>query len=199
MTINKENLTGLATAASQTTAQTSLTAIQGATGTTADAAVTSDSNGTLPAFLRGLVKILASVWDSTNSRLHVGVTADPPTSANILCGVASANGTIITIPANRVWAGWVSINATLMVAASGASVSSRAGVSTAGATVTPAAGVLLGVFVSAPTQLSTTTAQVTNSDRTYAVIAAGTSAATLVLAVNSASAASASAVGVLIA
>lgn len=122
-----------------------------------------------------------------------------PRTADILCGVASTATTIITIPANRVWAGWISLNATLTLAASATAVSSRATVSVAGGTATPAAGVLLGVFVSAPTQLSTTTAQVANSDRTFAVISAGSSAATVTLQINSASAASASCVGELIA
>lgn len=169
-------------------------------GSTSDTAVTSDTSGTHTGFLRGLVKILASVWDSTNNRLKVGVAKDVPTSANILVGCSSSNGgTIITIPANRVWAGWVSINASLAVAASGAAVSSRATVSVAGATATPAAGVLIGVFVSVPVQGTGTTAQVTSSDRTYVVIAAGASSATLTLQVNSASAASATASGELIA
>lgn len=134
------------------------------------------------------------------SRTSSPLGPNVPNPADILVGSTITNGgTIITIPANRVWAGWVSINATLAVAASGAAVSSRATVSVAGATATPAAGVLVGAFVSVPTQLAGTTAQVTNSDRTYVVIAAGSSAATLTLQVNSASAASATASGVLIA
>lgn len=44
-----------------------------AEGTTTDAAVTTDVNGTLSGKLRGLVKILADVWDSVNHRLHVNV------------------------------------------------------------------------------------------------------------------------------
>jgi hypothetical protein len=46
-------------------------------GATTDIAVVSDSNGTISGKLRGLVKILASVWDSVNGRLKVdgsGVT-----------------------------------------------------------------------------------------------------------------------------
>lgn len=46
-----------------------------AEGATADAAVTSDTAGTLSAKLRGLVKILASVWDSVNGRLKVDGSA----------------------------------------------------------------------------------------------------------------------------
>lgn len=48
-----------------------------AQGAIADAAVTSDVNGTLSAKLRGLVKILADAWDSANHRIKVdgsGVT-----------------------------------------------------------------------------------------------------------------------------
>lgn len=121
--------------------------------------------------------------------------------ANLLSGAASSNGaTIITIPAGRVWAGSVSLNCTLTVAASGAAVSSGATVSIAGSTATPAAGVILRVWVSAPAQQAGTTAQVANNDHIpLLVIAAGTSAATLTLQTNSTSAAAATAAGVLIA
>jgi hypothetical protein len=119
-------------------------------------------------------------------------------AANILVGCVSTATTIITIPAGRTWKGRISLNATATVAASGAAISSRATVSTAGATVTPAAGVVLGVYVSVPAQLSTTTGQVANSDQTDITVVAGTSAATLTLQINSASAASATASGVLL-
>lgn len=120
--------------------------------------------------------------------------------ANILAGNATTSGTIITIPAGRTWAGWVSLNASLMVAASGAQVSSRPTVSIAGAGATPAAGVIFGVWVSVPAQGTGTTGQVTANDRTFLVVAAGAgAAATLTLQPNSASAASATASGVLIA
>jgi hypothetical protein len=46
-----------------------------AQGTTTDAAITTDSNGTVIGFLRGIVKILASVWDSINGRLKVDGSA----------------------------------------------------------------------------------------------------------------------------
>jgi len=46
-----------------------------AEGFTTDAAVVSDSNGTVSGKLRGLVKILASVWDSVNGRLKVDASA----------------------------------------------------------------------------------------------------------------------------
>lgn len=42
-------------------------------GSTTDAAVTSDANGTLSAKLRGLVAILADVWDSANDVLKVRI------------------------------------------------------------------------------------------------------------------------------
>lgn len=44
-------------------------------GALADAAVVTDANGTLSGKLRGLVKILASVWDSINGRLKVDGSA----------------------------------------------------------------------------------------------------------------------------
>ena len=42
-----------------------------AQGTTTNAAITTDSNGTVIGFLRGLVKILGSTWNPTESRLRV--------------------------------------------------------------------------------------------------------------------------------
>lgn len=42
-------------------------------GSTADAAVSSDTTGTLSGKLRGLVKILADVWDSTNHWLKISI------------------------------------------------------------------------------------------------------------------------------
>ncbi len=47
-------------------------------GATTDAAVTTDVAATQAAKLRGLVKILADVWDSVNQRLKVAVTAALP-------------------------------------------------------------------------------------------------------------------------
>ena len=44
-------------------------------GATTDAAVTSDSNGTISSKVRGLVKILADVWDSASHRLKVLVSS----------------------------------------------------------------------------------------------------------------------------
>lgn len=60
-------------------------------GAIADAAVVSDVVGTLSAKLRGLVKILASVWDSVNGRLKVdgsGVTQPVSGTVSISGGVA---------------------------------------------------------------------------------------------------------------
>lgn len=53
-------------------------------GTTTDAAVTTDVVGTLSAKLRGLVKILGSVWDSANGRLKVdGSAVTQPVSGSL--------------------------------------------------------------------------------------------------------------------
>lgn len=57
-----------------------------AEGATTDAAVVSDANGTVSGKLRGLVKILADVWDSVNHRLKVdgsGVTQPVSISATV--------------------------------------------------------------------------------------------------------------------
>jgi hypothetical protein len=45
-----------------------------AEGRTTDAAVTGDNPGTISAKLRGQMKILTDVWDSTNHRLQTAVT-----------------------------------------------------------------------------------------------------------------------------
>jgi hypothetical protein len=51
-------------------------------GANADAAVVSDVSGSISAKLRGLVKMLADVWDSTNHVLKISVDADTRVSAN---------------------------------------------------------------------------------------------------------------------
>lgn len=45
-------------------------------GSLADAAITSDAAGTVSGKLRGIVAILADVWDSLNNRLRVGIHDD---------------------------------------------------------------------------------------------------------------------------
>lgn len=61
---------------------TSLAAIEAVEGTTADAAITTNAVGTISGKLRGLVAILANVWDSVNSRLNVAVASSAlPTGA----------------------------------------------------------------------------------------------------------------------
>ncbi len=61
-------------------------------GSTTDAAVTTDTTGTLSSKLRGLVAILSSVWDSGNGRLKVdGSAVTQPISGDV--GVLSVTGT----------------------------------------------------------------------------------------------------------
>lgn len=58
-------------------------------GVTTDAAVVSDANGTLSGKMRGLVKILADVWDSVNHRLKVdGSGVTQPVSISTLIAQA---------------------------------------------------------------------------------------------------------------
>lgn len=54
--------------------ETTLGAVNTNAGAVADVAITSDVNGTISAKLRGLVKILADVWDSVNHWLKVSIT-----------------------------------------------------------------------------------------------------------------------------
>lgn len=63
-------------------------------GTTSDAAVTTNTTGTLSGKVRGLVAILADVWDSVNHRIGVAVGSLPadPLGANA-DAAATAGGT----------------------------------------------------------------------------------------------------------
>lgn len=60
-------------------------------GSLADPAITTDSAGTINGKLRGLIKILATVWDSTNGRINVSVLTPP---------LGSASGTISGVSQN---------------------------------------------------------------------------------------------------
>jgi len=127
-----------------------------------------------------------------------------PAAANILDGNATADAaTIITIPQNRIWVGSVTLSAAVVIAA-GASpaVNALPNVTTTGASATPAAGaVVLGLAISLPANLAgSVTGDGANDVVTIwpvTVYAGATAAATLKLNFNSASAASATAVGYL--
>ncbi len=103
-----------------------------------------------------------------------------PDPSNILCGKYDSEdgsaGTLITIPAGKVWRGWITLNATGSVAAGAAAVSSKATAQLSGSgTPTPAtATVLLDVRISVP-PLSAATANtaglaVSNADRTFVTL-----------------------------
>lgn len=62
-----------------------------AEGATTDAAVTGDVSGSVSAKLRGLSKILNSVWDNVNNRLNVAVVSPPGIS---YFGSSVANGVL---------------------------------------------------------------------------------------------------------
>lgn len=73
-----------------------------AEGATTDAAVVSDSNGTLSGKLRGLVKILADVWDSVAHKLNVAISGSisnttfastQGTSPWVVSGAVTTSGT----------------------------------------------------------------------------------------------------------
>lgn len=64
-----------------------------AEGSITDAAVVSDANGTLSGKLRGVVKILADVWDSTNHLLKVVARSEQytaPATGEVAGSVSSA-------------------------------------------------------------------------------------------------------------
>lgn len=78
-----------------------------AEGSTTDAAVVSDANGTISGKLRGLVKIFADVWDSVLHRLKVSVpdgvavtSSTLPTGAATEATLAEIGADIDTIEAN---------------------------------------------------------------------------------------------------
>lgn len=64
-----------------------------AEGATADAAVVTDTTGTVSGKLRGLVKIFASVWDSTLGRLKTSTVGSIRTTS----GVLTLNGDTLSI------------------------------------------------------------------------------------------------------
>ena len=141
----------------------------------------------------------------------IGVTGSPlitapidavPAIANIVSGRATADAaTIITIPAGRTWKGKVTLAASLSAALNTAAVAAVPTVSIAGAGATPAAGAILGRPLHVP--LSTATA--TNgsyvagtADTDLIVTAPAGNAVTLTLQLGGATAASATAAGVLL-
>lgn len=76
-------------------------------GTTTDAAVVTDANGSISSKIRGLVKIFADLWDSTNHKLitapstdviYNGNTALTPKFAKI---ALSATGTVVALVSNK--------------------------------------------------------------------------------------------------
>ncbi len=63
-------------------------------GTLADAAIVTDANGTVSGKLRGLVKMIASVWDSVNGRLKVdGSAVTQPVSGTFWQATQPVSGT----------------------------------------------------------------------------------------------------------
>ena len=70
-------------------------------GALADAAVTTDANGTLSGKLRGLVKILADIWDLVNHRIKVdGSGVTQPVSGTFWQATQSVSATSLPLPAN---------------------------------------------------------------------------------------------------
>jgi hypothetical protein len=151
---------------------------------------------------------IADVWDATHHRLKVGVPA--PVTADILTGkfnsVDGSSGTLLTIPAGRVWRGWLTLNATGSVAQGAAAIGSHVTVQLSGSgTPTPAtATVLLDVFIAVPSQTAATAGTtglcVSNRDSQYVTLFADASNALLVTVTkNSVTSFAATAFGELIA
>jgi hypothetical protein len=126
-----------------------------------------------------------------------------PTAANILTGTSSTDaGTIITVPANRIWKGSLTLSGTVTVAAgANAAVTANPNVTVTGATATPAATTIVNqLMIDVAANLAGGTNGSSACDTATVpnlVIVAGTSAATLQLHTGSASHASATAAGYL--
>lgn len=74
-----------------------------------------------------------------------------PAAANVVGGATQADGvTLVTIPANRTFQGWIAIQGTLLVAAGGIAAAGNARVDTAGAGALPFVGSLARVDLSLP-------------------------------------------------
>lgn len=69
-------------------------------GATTDAAVTSNTTGSLSAKLRGLVAILADVWDSTNHQLKIAVTSQIISQTSAVTRVAASTTTVALFTTN---------------------------------------------------------------------------------------------------
>ena len=130
------------------------------------------------------------------SSLPVAITnASPsaaPSSANILAGSVIDDSAIITIPANRIWYGWISLTAAL----AGASSTSTVSVNTTGTGVIPADTVnLLALTLST----GTTNDGIALDARTpYIYVYAGSTAATLDVTIDGAATNAATAYGFLL-
>lgn len=129
-----------------------------------------------------------------------------PNPANILCGkftdVDGNTGTLITIPAGRVWKGKITLNVTGSVAASGTAVNSKASLQVSGSgTPTPASGqVLLSVGISIPAQGTGTTGAAANRDEQDVILYAdAANSLAVTVTKNSVTGFSASAFGQLVA
>lgn len=99
-----------------------------------------------------------------------------PAPSNILCGkfnsADGSTGTLITIPAGKIWRGWLTLNAVASVAASGTAVNSHATIQVSGSGApTPATGqVLVDVFVSVPAQTASSTGQLASRDSQFVTL-----------------------------
>lgn len=119
---------------------------------------------------------------------------------NILCGLATASGgTIITVPAGRIWIGTVTISASAIVASGGAAVTASARVSVLGAGANPPAGDYVRLDLVSPASLLAAIGTGCNSSISAPLIVAAPVGNSVELRLNSTNCAaqSASACGVL--
>lgn len=117
----------------------------------------------------------------TSSALPVAPSAVPvlPPATNVVAGTAVNTGTIITIPANRTWYGYVNVSASYHSATQSQAV---VGVNTTGTGVVPAAaGKILELRLSVAGPAAGETAAYDTMVTPYFAVYAGSGAATIAL------------------
>jgi hypothetical protein len=118
-------------------------------------------------------------------------------AANILDGLVTAAGTLLTVPAGRTWVGTIQANGTVTTATGGAQAAATVSVATAGAGVIPAAGTYVQLSLVAPASAASSsgTAAAGEVDIQLQVVAPSANAVTLTVANSGMTAFAVSAIG----
>jgi hypothetical protein len=79
-------------------------------GALADAAIITDTTGTINGKLRGLVKIFADIWDSVNHLFRVSIAAALPAGTNVIGHVITDTGSTTAVTGTVTVSGTVTAN-----------------------------------------------------------------------------------------